>query len=29
MLVGYPGDLPQLISGILKNGAQLGYEGPS
>jgi hypothetical protein len=29
MLVDYPGDLPQLISGILKNGAQLGYEGPS
>jgi hypothetical protein len=29
MLVDYSGDLPQLISGILKNGAQLGYEGPS
>jgi hypothetical protein len=29
MLVNYPGDLPQLISGILRNGTQLGYEGPA
>jgi hypothetical protein len=29
MLVNYPGDLPQLVSGILRNGAQLGYEGPA
>jgi hypothetical protein len=28
MLANYPGDLPQLVSGILRNGAQLGYEGP-
>jgi hypothetical protein len=29
MLVNYPGDLPQLISGILRNGTQLGYESPA
>jgi Reverse transcriptase (RNA-dependent DNA polymerase) len=29
MLVNYPGDLPQLISGILRNGTQLGYKGPA
>jgi hypothetical protein len=29
MLFNYLGDLPQLISGILQNGAQLGYEGPA
>ena len=29
MLVNYPGDLPQLISGILQNGAQVGYDGPA
>lgn len=29
MLVNYPGNLPHLISGILRNGAQLGYQGPA
>src|SRR3979490_1150277 len=29
MLVNYPGDLPQLISGIPRNGTQLGYKGPA
>lgn len=29
MLANYPGNLPQLISGILRNGTQLGYEGPA
>jgi hypothetical protein len=29
MLVDYPGDLRQLVSGILRNGAQLGYKGPA
>jgi len=29
MLANYPGDLRRLIGGILRNGTQLGYEGPA